>query len=80
MQAAVDSCFFPIYEIEHGHTTITYDPDATQRRHPVSDWLKLMGKTSHLLKPENAEIVAGIQAETERRWARVKAMHEHPLL
>ena len=80
LQAAVDSCFFPIYEIEHGHTTITYDPDAIQRRHPVSDWLKLMGKTSHLLKPENAEIVAGIQAETERRWARIKAMHEHPLL
>ena len=46
----------------------------------MSDWLKLMGKTSHLLKPENAEIVAGIQAETERRWARIKAMHEHPLL
>ncbi|MGE0358744.1 MAG: thiamine pyrophosphate-dependent enzyme [Burkholderiales bacterium] len=80
LQAAIDSCFFPLYEIEHGHTTITYDPDAAGRRHPVSDWLGLMGKTKHLLKPANAGIVAGIQAETERRWARIKAMHDNPLL
>jgi pyruvate ferredoxin oxidoreductase alpha subunit len=80
LQAAIDSCFFPLYEIEHGHTTLTYDPDATDRRHPVSDWLKLMGKTRHLTRSENAGIVEGIQAETDRRCARLKAMHEHPLL
>ena len=34
LQAAIDSCFFPLYEVEHGHTTVTYDPDATDRRHP----------------------------------------------
>jgi pyruvate ferredoxin oxidoreductase alpha subunit len=80
LQAAIDSCFFPLYEVEQGHTTLTYDPDAADRRHPVSDWLKLMGKTGHLLEPGNSEIVAEIQAETDRRWARLKAMHEHPLL
>ncbi len=80
LQAAIDSCFFPLYEIEHGHTTLTYDPDATGRRRPVADWLNLMGKTRHLTKPENAEIVEGIQAETERRWQRLQAMHEHPIL
>jgi pyruvate ferredoxin oxidoreductase alpha subunit len=80
LQAAIDSCFFPLYEIEHGHTTLTYDPDATGRRRPVADWLGLMGKTRHLTRPENTEIVEGIQAETDRRWARMKAMHEHPLL
>ena len=80
LQAAVDSCFFPLYEIEHGHTAITYDPDAMGRRRPVTDWLQLMGKTRPLLSPANAESVQGIQAETDRRWARIKAMHEHPLL
>jgi len=78
LQAAVDSCFFPLYEVEHGHTTLTYDPDATGRRHPVSDWLKLMGKTRHLLTPQNADALNGIQAEVDRRWRRIKAMHEHP--
>ncbi len=37
LQAAIDTCFFPLYEVEHGHTTLTYDPDAADRRQPVSD-------------------------------------------
>jgi pyruvate ferredoxin oxidoreductase alpha subunit len=80
LQAAIDSCFFPLYEVEHGHTTVTYDPEAMGRRQPVSDWLKLMGKTRHLLEPANAEVVAGIQSEVDRRWRRLQAMHAHPEL
>jgi pyruvate ferredoxin oxidoreductase alpha subunit len=78
LQAAVDSCFFPVYEIEKGHTIITYDPDAIGRRRPVADWLGLMGKTRHLMAPDNAERLEAIEAEVERRWRRLKAMHEHP--
>ncbi|HEX9437572.1 MAG TPA: thiamine pyrophosphate-dependent enzyme [Candidatus Limnocylindria bacterium] len=78
LQAAIDSCFFPLYEVEHGITSLTYDPDANGRRRPVKDWLGLMGKTRHLLTPADSEVVGGIQAETDRRWARLKAMHEHP--
>jgi pyruvate ferredoxin oxidoreductase alpha subunit len=80
LQAAIDSCFFPLYEVEHGHTTLTYDPEASGRRRPVGDWLKLMGKTKHLLSPANAPVLEGIQGEVDRRWSRIKAMHEHPLL
>ncbi len=80
LQAAVDSCFFPLYEVEHGHTTITYDPDAVGRRRPAREWLKLMGKTRHLLKPENAEELAHVESEIGRRWRRLKIMHEHPEL
>ncbi len=80
LQAAIDSCFFPLYEVEHGHTTLTYDPEAAGRRRPVGDWLKLMGKTRHLLSPANAHVLEGIQGEVDRRWSRIKAMHEHPLL
>jgi pyruvate ferredoxin oxidoreductase alpha subunit len=80
LQAAIDSCFFPLYEVEHGHTTLSYDPETSGRRRPVADWLKLMGKTRHLLKPENAATLEGIEAEADRRWNRIKAMHEHPLL
>jgi pyruvate ferredoxin oxidoreductase alpha subunit len=80
LQAAIDTCFFPLYEVEHGHTTLTYDPEAADRRRPVGDWLQAMGKTRHLLKPQNAETVQNIQAEVDRRWRRLKAMHEHPEL
>lgn len=80
LQAAVDSCFFPLYEVEHGHTAITYDPDAIGRRRPVTEWLGLMGKTRHLLTPRNAPIVAAIQQETDRRWRRLRAMNDAPEL
>jgi len=50
------------------------------RRHPISDWLKLMGKTKHLLAPKSAPMIKGLEDEVERRWSRLKAMHEHPLL
>lgn len=78
LQAAIDTCFFPLYEVEHGHTSITYDPDASDRRKPITEWLKLMGKSKHLLKPDKAPIVEGIQSEVDRRWRRLKAMHESP--
>jgi pyruvate ferredoxin oxidoreductase alpha subunit len=78
LQAAIDTCFFPLYEVEHGHTAITYDPDTSGRRQPVGEWLKLMGKAKHLLAPEHADTLGRIQAEVDRRWQRLLAMHAHP--
>jgi len=80
LQAAVDSCFFPLYEIEHGKTNITYNPEEKGKKVPITEWLKLMGKTRHLLKPENKDVLERLQKEVDRRWERLKAMHEHPLL
>lgn len=78
VDAAVKSCFFPLYEVEHGKTNITYDPEAKGERVPITDWLNRMGKTRHLLKPENKELLAQLDAEIARRWRRLRAKHEHP--
>jgi pyruvate ferredoxin oxidoreductase alpha subunit len=78
LQAAIDSCFFPLYEVEHGRTNLTYDPEAADRRKSVADWLGLMGKTRHLIAPDNAEWLTDVQFEVDRRWRRLKAMHAHP--
>ncbi|MGZ4430740.1 MAG: thiamine pyrophosphate-dependent enzyme [Gaiellales bacterium] len=80
LQAAVDSCFFPLYEIERGITHLTYDPEPLGRRVPVGAWLGLMGKTKHMSQPGNQGLLAAIEAEVERRWQRLKAKDEHPLL
>ncbi len=80
LQAAVDCCFFPLYEVEKGKTTVTYDPDAIGKRIPVTDWLKQMGKTRHLLTPKNAEFLKAVEEETNRRWRRLQAMHQQPEL
>ncbi|PZD93701.1 pyruvate synthase [Paenibacillus sambharensis] len=75
---AVNSCFFPLYEVEHGITAITYDPEDKNKRIPLADWLKHMGKTRHLTKPEHADTLKAFETEVERRWRRLKARHEHP--
>lgn len=80
IEAAVNSNFFPLYEVEQGETTITYDPEVKKKQIPLSDWLKWMGKTKHLLKEENKELLVGFEEEVERRWQKLKAKHEHPYL
>jgi len=80
IQSAVDSCFFPLYEVEKGKTVITYDPEATGKKIPMKDYLGLMGKTKHLCGPKCAEVLKQGEAEVERRWRVLKAKHEHPLL
>jgi pyruvate ferredoxin oxidoreductase alpha subunit len=80
LDAAVNSCFFPLYEIEQGVTTITYDPEAKNKRIPLSDWLKYMGKTKHLLKEENKHLLDEFGEEVEKRWQRLKAKHDSPFL
>lgn len=80
INAAVDSCFFPLYEIEHGVTAITYNPEEKGKRIPLSDWLKTMGKTKHLVKPEYADALKSFEDEVERRWVRLKARNDNPYL
>ena len=80
IQKAVDSCFFPLYEVSSGITNITYNPEEKGNKIPTLEWLKTMGKTRHLTRPENAHIVERFQVEVDRRWERLKAMHANPLL
>ncbi|WP_019640249.1 thiamine pyrophosphate-dependent enzyme [Paenibacillus fonticola] len=80
VDAAVNSCFFPLYEVERGETAITYNPDEKGKRVPLVDWLKTMGKTRHLIKPENSEALAEFEREVNRRWQVLLAKHEHPFL
>jgi pyruvate ferredoxin oxidoreductase alpha subunit len=80
IQAAVDSCFFPLYEVEHGITTINYDPEEKGKKVPVGEWLKHMGKTKHMLKPDCKTVLDAFQTEVDRRWSRLKEMHKNPLL
>ncbi len=78
--AAVDCCYFPLYEIERGITELNYNPDTAKKRIPVTEWFGMMGRTKHLLKEEYRAITEDIQAEIDRRFARLLARAEHPLL
>lgn len=77
---AVDSCYFPLFEIENGNTVLSYDPEKMNKKVPVLDWFAMMGRTKHLKNERYKDIVEEIQAEVDRRWERLKARAEHPLL
>jgi len=80
VEAAVNSNFFPLYEVEEGITNITYDPEVKNKKIPLAEWLKYMGKTKHLLKEENSEMLAEFEREVEKRWQRLKAKHDNEYL
>lgn len=80
ISAAVDCCYFPLYEVEQGITTLNYDPESRNKKIPVINWLTMMGRTKHLAKEEYASIVNDIQAEVDRRFLRLKARAENPYL
>jgi len=80
IEAAVNSCFFPLYEVNHGKTVLTYNPEEKNKKVPLSEWVKYIGRMKHLLKPENKELYGLFEEEVTRRWSRIKAMSEHPLL
>ncbi len=72
IEAAVNCCYFPLYEIEQGVTKLSYDPEKVGKKIPVLDWLSMMGRTKHLQKEEYREVVARLQQEVDRRFADLK--------
>ncbi|MBC3937555.1 MULTISPECIES: thiamine pyrophosphate-dependent enzyme [Anaerotruncus] len=80
IQAGVDCCYFPLYEIERGITKITYDPEAAGKKLPAADWLGMMGRTKHLMNERYADVVQAIQNEIDHRWLRLKARNDCELL
>ncbi len=80
ISAAVNSCYFPLYEVERGHTSLSFDPEAKNKKIPMADFLKMMGRTRHLCEDGYSEILDCIQNEVDLRWKRLKALSEHPEL
>jgi pyruvate ferredoxin oxidoreductase beta subunit len=46
---AVETCSWPLYEVQDGKWTINYDPK--DRKAPVSEWLKPQCRLKHLFDP-----------------------------
>jgi pyruvate ferredoxin oxidoreductase beta subunit len=63
---AVDTCFWPLYEIENGKKyKINYKP---KEKKPITDWLKSQGRFKHLFKPGNEDIIKSIQEDIDAEW------------
>jgi pyruvate ferredoxin oxidoreductase beta subunit len=66
LDAAVDSCFWPLYEVVAGRYRLTYRPNPVV---PVEDWLRPQARFAHLLEPVNSGLVERIQQRIDDDWA-----------
>ena len=64
-QLALDTCAWPLYEVENGKYKINYKP---KEKKPVLEWLKPQGRFRHLFKEENAWVLEAIQKEVDEEW------------
>jgi pyruvate ferredoxin oxidoreductase beta subunit len=65
LEAAVDSCYWPLYEVVVGRYRITYLPEEIR---PVTAWLRPQSRFAHLLEPEAAPLLEQIEQRVARDW------------
>ncbi|MBI5212428.1 MAG: pyruvate ferredoxin oxidoreductase [Nitrospirae bacterium] len=65
---AVETCYWPLYEIENGVTRVTVKP---KEKKPLVDFLKPQGRFKHMFAPENEWMLKQAQEEVEKNWERL---------
>ena len=64
-QLAIDTCYWPMFEVDHGNWRLTYEP---KKKLPIEDFLREQGRFKHLFKPGNEDLIAAFQEEVDKRW------------
>lgn len=62
---AVETNYWPLFEVEDGKWTLNYEP---KKRLPIEDFLRKQGRFKHLFKKENEHLIEVYQKEVDRRW------------
>ena len=65
VKAAVDSCVWPMFEVENGVYRLTYEP---RHKLPVADYMKLQGRFAHCFKPGNEWMLEQAQQWVDEKW------------
>jgi pyruvate ferredoxin oxidoreductase beta subunit len=65
LNAAVDTRFWPLYEVVDGKYRLTYRP---QKPEPIENWLGLQARFAHLLAGDNGRLVEDIQRVVDADW------------
>ena len=70
---AVETCYWPLYEVENGKYKITYKP---AKKLPIEVFLKPQKRFKHLFKPGNEWMIEEFQNEVDRRWQALLNLEE----
>jgi len=70
---AVETCYWPLYEVVDGVYHINYKP---ANKKPVSEWLSKQRRFKHMFKPGNEWMIEQFQAEVDKRWEELLRLEE----
>lgn len=70
---AVETCYWPLYEVENGVYHINYKP---VNKKPVVEFLKPQKRFRHLFKEGNEWMLEAFQEEVDKRWNELLAKEE----
>ena len=70
---AVETCYWPLYEVVNGVYHITYKP---AKKLPVEEFLKPQKRFKHMFKPGNEWMIEEFQKEVDKRWQELLDLEE----
>ena len=70
---AVETCFWPLYEVENKKYTINYKP---KEKLPITEWTQMQRRFRHLSQPMFAHLLERLQAESDAKWAELLHLEE----
>jgi pyruvate ferredoxin oxidoreductase beta subunit len=62
---AVETCFWPLYEVENGLHRLTHRP---RDKRSIEDWTCLQGRFRHVHRPGNDSQLQALQEQVDQRW------------
>lgn len=65
---AVETCYWPLYEITDGRWHVNYIPE---EKRPITEWLRLQRRFSHLFERGNEELLVQIQRQVDEDWEKL---------
>ena len=70
---AVETCYWPLYEVVDGKYHITYKP---AKKLPVEEFLKPQKRFKHMFQPGNEWMIEEFHKEVDKRWEELLALEE----
>ncbi len=70
---AVETCYWPLYEVIDGKYTINYKP---KNKLPIEEFLKPQKRFKHMFKPGNEWMIEEFQKEVDARWQELLDLEE----
>ena len=70
---AVDTCYWPLYEVIDGKYKINYKP---AKKLPIEEFLRPQKRFKHMFKPGNEWMIEEFQKEVDKRWQELLDLEE----